>query len=87
MARIPSYLVVPPLLAAFVVLTFLQWRSNAENHLLNIRFLMAAGATLLMFVQIALSGVFPIVSFVCFPLAVLWLAVALLLLRRYVSQV
>ncbi len=87
MARIPSYLVVPPLLAAFVVLTFLQSRSDTDNYLLNIRFLMAVGATLLMFAQILLSGVFPIVSFVCFPLAVLWLAVALLLLRRYLGQV
>ncbi|MBW4093691.1 MAG: hypothetical protein HIU82_21740 [Proteobacteria bacterium] len=86
MARIPSYLVVPPLLAAFVVLTYLQWRSNADNHLLNIRFLMASGAILLMFVQIVLSGFFPIVSFACFPLAVAWLVVALLLLRRYVTQ-
>ncbi len=85
MSRIPTYFVVPPLLAAFVVLTYLQWRSNAENYLLNTRFLMASGAVLLMFIQIVLSGFFPIVSFACFPLAMVWLAVALLLLRRYVT--
>jgi hypothetical protein len=39
-----------------------------------------------MFVQIVVSGFFPIVSFACFPLAVAWLVVALLLLRRYVTQ-
>ena len=86
MSRIPTYFVVPPLLAAFVVLTYLQWRSNAENYLLNTRFLMASGAVLLMFIQIVLSGFFPIVSFACFPLAMVWLAVALLLLRRYVTD-
>ena len=79
MSRIPTYFVVPPLLAAFVVLTYLQWRSNAENYLLNIRFLMASGAILLMFVTRSyLGGFFPIVSFACFPLAVIWLVVALL---------
>jgi hypothetical protein len=82
----PTYLVVPPLLVAFAVLAFLHWRSNPANHLLDIRFLMMTGAILLMFTQIIFAGSYPMVSRVCFPLAMVWLIVALLLLRRQMTQ-
>lgn len=82
----PTYLVVPPLLVAFGVLAFLHWRSNPPNHLLDLRFLMMAAAILLMFAQIIFAGSYHLVSQVCFPLALVWLAVSLRLLRRHVIQ-
>ena len=83
---VPTYLVVPPLFAAFGVLVFLFWRSSAQSTLLDLRFLMMAAAILLMFAQIVLASSYHIVSQICFALALVWLAAALLLLRRYLLQ-
>ena len=83
---IPTYLVVPPLLVAFATLAFLHWRGNPRHHLLDLRFLMMSAAIVLMFTQILLVGSYPVVSLVCFPLALIWLAVAGLLLRRHLTQ-
>jgi len=83
---IPTVAIVPPLLVAFAVLAFLHWRGSPAHHLLDIRFLMMTGAIVLMFTQILTAGSFAIVSLVCFPLALIWLAVALVLLRRQWNQ-
>ncbi len=82
----PTYAVVPPLIIAFAVLAFLHWRTNPRHHLLDLRFLMMTAAILLMFTQILFVGSYPAVSLVCFPLALVWLAVAGLLLRRHLTQ-
>ena len=82
----PTYAVVPPLLAAFAVLAYLHWQGNPKHHIRDLRFLMMSAAILLMFAQILFAGSFPVVSLVCFPLALLWLAVALVLLRRKMQQ-
>lgn len=83
---VPTVAIVPPLLVAFGVLAFLHWRGTAANHILDPRFLMMAGAIVLMFTQILTAGSFAIVSLICFPLALIWLAVALLMLRRQWNQ-
>jgi len=83
---VPTYAVVPPFLVAFAVLAYLHWQANPKHHLLDLRFLMMSAAILLMFAQILFAGSFPVVSLVCFPLALLWLAVALVLLRRKMQQ-
>ncbi|MGH7042447.1 MAG: hypothetical protein ACREFY_09980 [Acetobacteraceae bacterium] len=83
---IPTYLVVPPLLVAFGMLAYLHWRSRLRSNLLDLRFLMMVGAVLLMFTQILLSDLFPMVSLACFALALVWLTVAALLLRRQMTQ-
>ena len=82
----PTLAVVPPLLVAFIVLAFLHWRGKMANQILDTRFLMMVGAIVLMFVQILAAGTWPVVSLVCFPLAMLWLAVSLFLLRRQWHQ-
>ena len=83
---IPTSLVVPPLIVAFAMLAFLHWRTNPRHHLLDLRFIMMTAAIVLMFTQILLAGSYPVVSLVCFPLALVWLAVAGLLLRRHLTQ-
>ena len=82
----PTLAVVPPLLVAFIVLAFLHWRGKMANQILDTRFLMMVGAIVLMFVQILAASTWPVVSLVCFPLAMLWLAVSLFLLRRQWHQ-
>ncbi|MDE2005317.1 MAG: hypothetical protein KGI51_02020 [Rhodospirillales bacterium] len=82
-SAIPTWLIVPPLLAAFVVLAFLHWRGSKGNQILDPRFLLMAGAIVVMFAQILTAGTYPLVSLICFPLALLWLVAALLFLRRY----
>lgn len=82
----PTYLIVPPLFFSFAVLVFLFWRASPRIPLLDLRFLMMAGAIIVMLVQVALSGFYPAVSEVCFVLAMIWLAASLLLLRRYIRQ-
>ncbi len=83
---VPTLAIVPPLLVAFVILAFLHWRGRMGNQILDLRFLMMAGAIVIMFVQILTAGTYAVVSLVCFPLALLWLAVALVLLRRQWHQ-
>ena len=83
---VPTLAIVPPLLVAFVILAFLHWRGRMGNQILDLRFLMMAGAIVIMFVQILTAGTYAAVSLVCFPLALLWLAVALVLLRRQWHQ-
>ena len=83
---VPTYAVVPPFLVAFAVLAYLHWQGNPKHHIVDLRFLMMSAAIVLMFAQILLSGSFPVVSLVCFPLALLWLVVALVLLRRKMQQ-
>ena len=83
---IPTYFVVPPLLVAFAMLAYLHWRGQSRRNLIDLRYLMMVGAVLMMFTQILLAGSFPLVSLVCFPLALAWLAVASLLLARQMTQ-
>jgi hypothetical protein len=82
----PTITVVPPLLVAFGVLAFLHWRGRMGNQILDLRFLLMVGAIVLMFAQILAAGTYTVVSLVCFPLAMLWLAAALFLLRRQWHQ-
>ncbi|MGC8475619.1 MAG: hypothetical protein ACP5NP_04630 [Acetobacteraceae bacterium] len=82
----PTLAVVPPLLVSFGVLAFLHWRGKMGNQILDLRFVLMVGAIILMFAQILAAGTWPVVSWVCFPLAMLWLLVSLFLLRRQWHQ-
>ncbi len=83
---IPTLAIVPPLLVAFVILAFLHWRGQMKNQILDLRFVMMVGAVVIMFAQILSAGTYAVVSLVCFPLALLWLVVAVVLLRRQRHQ-
>jgi predicted membrane channel-forming protein YqfA (hemolysin III family) len=78
--HIPTSLTIVCFLAAFVLTAFQYYRLNPERRVLNIRFLLMAGAVVLLFLDLFL-GASPGASVLFFGLAVVWLAVAVYYLR------
>ena len=79
---IPTYVVVPILIAAFAMLCAEHYIANPEKHIRDIRYLMMVAAVIMIFTQILLAGSFPGVSLPLFILALAWLAGAGLLMYR-----
>jgi len=79
---VPSYVVVPILIAAFAILSAEHYIANPEKHIRDIRYLMMVAAVIMIFAQILLAKLFPAVSMPLFILSVLWLAGAGLLMYR-----
>jgi hypothetical protein len=82
---IPTFAIVPLLIAAFVVLTIDHYQLNPVNPVRNIRFGMMVSAVLLMFIQIVLGGVSAWISLVIFLLSAIWLVTACYMLWRRAS--
>ncbi len=82
---IPTYAIVPVLIASFVILAFDHYQLNPLRPMANARFALMVSAVVMMFVQISLAGLSPWISLVIFALAWIWLAAACLLVWRRLS--
>lgn len=82
MPIIPTFAIVPVLIAAFVILACDIYILNPSNYVLNIRFILMFSAVAMMFLQILLSNLLPWLSFPLFLLGLVWLAAAIVLMRR-----
>jgi multisubunit Na+/H+ antiporter MnhB subunit len=77
--RISNFAIIPLYIVSFVLFAFQYYRVNPERRILNLRFLMMMGAVVLLFTAGALNA--PSLSPVFFLLALIWLGLALFLLR------
>ena len=80
--NMPTFAIVPPLLVAFVLLAFEHYKTNPQNQLRDLRFVMMAAAVVMIFTQILIGSVLPWLSLLLFALALVWLAVAAALVAR-----
>jgi len=78
----PTFAVVPPLLAAFVLLAFEHYKTNPQHQLRDLRFVMMAAAVVMIFTQVLIASVLPWLSLLLFGLALVWLGVAAALVGR-----
>jgi hypothetical protein len=74
--NIPTFAVVPLLIAAFALLVFEHYRANPGHPVRDLRFLLMAAAVVMMFAQILIVPALPWLSLPLFGLALVWLAVA-----------
>lgn len=79
--HIPTAAIIPPLLGAFAVLGWEHYRTNPEKPVRDFRFLMMVAALLMMFGQLGFGYRVGWVSPVLFVLALVWVGVAVTLLR------
>lgn len=82
---IPSYAIIPLLLAAFVLLAADHYMLNPVHTVRNLRFIMMFGAVLLIVAELFASNFYPWLSLPLFGLALLWLAIAGTLFWRRMS--
>jgi hypothetical protein len=78
----PSFAVVPPLLVAFVLLAYDHYMKSPQHQLRDLRFVMMAGAVVMIFTQLLVASVLPWLSLLLFGLALVWLGVAATLVGR-----
>jgi hypothetical protein len=78
--RIPNAVIIPLLIATFIMLAFQYFRVDPERRVMNLRFGLMVGAVVLMFTTVSL-GNYPF-SLGFFLLALFWLGVTLFLFRR-----
>jgi len=77
--RIPSSAIVPLFLASFVLFGVQYYRLNHNRRLMNLQFGMMLGAIALMLAVVFSRGT---LSWVFFPLGLLWLGLSVHLLRK-----
>ena len=82
---IPTFAIVPLLIAAFAVLTIDHYQLNPANPIRNIRFGMMVSAVLMMFIQIMLGGLSPWISLAIFLLSAIWFVSACYMFWRRAS--
>lgn len=73
---IPTYVIIPVLLAAFVMLAGDHYMLNPVRPVWNIRFLMMILAILLMIADLVAGAMMPWLSIPIFALALVWLAIS-----------
>lgn len=78
----PTFAIMPPLIAAFVLLAFEHYKTNPQHQLRDLRFVMMATAVVMMFTQLLLAPALPWLSLLLFGLALVWLGVAAALVGR-----
>lgn len=79
---VPTGAVIPPLLLAFGLLGFEHYRTNPDKPVRDFRFVMMVAAVLMMAAQLIFSGIFLWLSPALLALALVWLAVAAMLVGR-----
>jgi len=82
---IPMPLIILPILAAFVLISYQYYRIDPEQRFLNLRFVMMVAAIVMAFGYPIYDFFHPRdrhASWVFLALAIIWLAVAYHLLRR-----
>ena len=82
---IPMSVVVFPFLAAFGMFTLMYYRADPERRIVNRYFPLVCGAILMIFVEIVANvGKFDVgrLNLLLFPLALIWLALAIVMWRR-----
>ncbi|MEJ0020911.1 MAG: hypothetical protein WDN25_31060 [Acetobacteraceae bacterium] len=82
--HISSNAIVPFFLASFVLLGYQYYFISPQRRLLNLRFVMMFGAIALLFCSLRLMT--PLLSQVFFALGLIWLGVAIYLLRTMPPQ-
>ncbi len=82
---ISSYAIIPPFLAAFVLLAADHYMLNPVHSVRNVRFLMMTGAVLMIIAELFAPTFMPWLSLPLFALALLWLAIAGTLFWRRMS--
>ena len=86
MPVIPTFVIVPVLIAAFVILAYDIYCLDPDNAVLNIRFLLMVVAVLVMFFQILAGDAFPGLSFPIFLLSLLVLVAGFVFIRRRLAS-
>ena len=82
---IPSYAIIPVLIASFVMLAADHYKLNPVRPVRNSRFLMMVVAILLMIADLFVGAMMPWLSVPLFALALIWLAIAGALFWRRMS--
>ena len=82
---IPSYAIIPPLLAAFAMLAADHYMLNPARPVRNLRFVMMVLAVLLIVADLFAGVMMPWLSIPLFAVALLWLAIAGTLFWRRMS--
>ncbi len=78
--EIPTGAIVPLFIVSFIVAAYEYFRINPDRRVLNLHFGLMVGAVVLMFTAIFLTE--PALSPIFFALGLLWLGLALYLLRH-----
>jgi hypothetical protein len=76
---IPNGVIVPPLIASFVILAFQYYRIDPDRRVFNLRFGLMVGAIVLMLAAVFMQDWD--ISLIFFVLALFWLGLSLYLLR------
>lgn len=82
---IPTYAIIPVLLAAFVMLAADHYMLNSVRPVWNSRFLMMILAVLLIVADLFANAMMPWLSLPIFALALIWLAISGTLFWRRMS--
>jgi predicted ferric reductase len=77
---IPSGAIIPLFLVSFLLFAIQYFRLNYDRRLMNLQFGMMLGAIVLMLVVVFFRGI--LFSWVFFLLGLLWLGLAIYLLRK-----
>jgi hypothetical protein len=81
--NIPSGAIVPLFLVSFLLFAVQYFRLNSDRRLMNLQFGMMLGSIVLMLIVVFFRGI--LVSWALFMLGLLWLGLAIYLLRKLTS--